>query len=122
MIRFALALLVGVLVSGCGEMVGVCTTEARSSFGVTVVDSVSGANLAPGATVRVTDGAFSDTLFAFPPGMANAIYSGVYERPGVYEVSVTHPAYLSWRQSNVRVSDGGCHVTPQVFTVRMRKP
>jgi len=121
MIRVAVVLLVGVIAAGCES--AVCTLEARSAFGITVTDSITGANLAPTATVRVTEGSFSDTLVAFPaPPASNAIYSGLYERAGVYEVTVTHPAYLTWRRTNVRVSDGICHVEPQVFTVRLRKP
>jgi hypothetical protein len=96
-----------------------CTMEARSTFAVTVVDSVSGGNLAPDATVRVTEGSFSDTLAA--PAAGATAYSGVvYERPGVYDVSVTHPAYAPWQESGVRVERDECHVITYALTARLR--
>ena len=122
MIRIAVVLVAAIGTAACDQLPITCTLEARSSFGVTVVDSITGANLAPAATVRVTEGSCSDTLTAFPAAAGNAVYSGVYERAGVYEITVTHPAYVTWRRSNVRVSEGRCHVDPQVFTVRLRKP
>jgi hypothetical protein len=85
-----------------------------------VVDSITAVNLAPGATVRVTEGTFSDTLFAFPPGSASAVYGGVHERAGVYDVTVTHPAYTTWQRSSVRVRRDECHVIAEVFTARLR--
>lgn len=97
----------------------VCTMEARSSFAITVVDSVSGQNLAPGATVRVTAGAFSDTLTTPGPG-ATAYSGGVYERPGTYTVAVTRPGYLPWQRSGVAVGRDECHVIPYQTTVRLR--
>jgi hypothetical protein len=120
MLRFAWPTLV-LVVAACDFPLGVCTDEARSSFLVTVVDSATGANLAPAATVRVTEGSFSDTLWASPPGTARPAYSGIFERPGVYEVTVSHPDYLLWRRSDVRVSNGRCHVELEVFTARLRK-
>ena len=111
-------LLLLVSAAGCGDSDGVCTLEARPSFLITVVDSTSGANLAPSATVVVQEGAFFDTLVAFPssPG---SVYSGVYERAGMYRVSISASGYLPWTQSNVRVEEGACHVTTQVFTARL---
>jgi len=96
----------------------ICTMEARSSFAVTVVDSASGQNLAPTATVRVTAGTFSDTLVALPP---DSLYSGVHERPGEYAMAVTRSGYQPWQRSGVEVGRDECHVITHVDTARLRR-
>lgn len=93
----------------------VCTLEARPSFAVTVEDSVSGADLAPEATVWVREGAFVDTLLPAPGG----VYSGAHERPGTYEVVAEHPDYLDWHRTGVRVREGECHVITREITARL---
>ena len=97
-----------------------CTMEARSSFAVTVVDSASGAPVRTGATVRVTDGAFSDTLVA--PGPQSSAYSGgVYERAGTYTVAVAHADYRPWQRTGVAVARDECHVQTQALTARLQR-
>jgi hypothetical protein len=97
----------------------VCTMEARSSFAVTVVDSTSGTPVR-GATVRVADGAFSDTLVA--PGAGATAYSGgVYERPGTYTVTVSHTDYRPWQRPGVAVTRDECHVQTQQLTARLQR-
>jgi hypothetical protein len=93
--------------------------EARSSFAVTVVDSTSGASVRFGATVRVTEGSFADTLLAPAPGAA-AYSGGVYERPGTYTVAVSHPSYRPWQRTGVRVTRDECHVQTQAITARLQ--
>ncbi|HSJ15050.1 MAG TPA: hypothetical protein VK939_11580 [Longimicrobiales bacterium] len=96
----------------------ICTMEARSSFAVTVVDSASGENLAPSATVRVTQGTFADTLPA-PPG-AGVYSGGVYERDGDFTITVMRAGYAPW-QGLVRVARDECHVITEAVTVRLRR-
>jgi hypothetical protein len=104
---------------GAREASVVCTLEARSSFAVTAVDSMSGAPIR-GATVRVTEGAFSDTLVAQPSGTNP--YSGVvYERGGTYAVSVSHPDYRPWQRAAVTVTRDQCHVQTQQLTARLQR-
>jgi len=111
----------GACASGPQSLTGtICTLEARSSFAVTVVDSASGTALRSGATVRVTEGAFSDTLVA--PAAAASVYSGgVYERPGTYTVAVSHPDYRPWQRTGVPVSRDACHVQTQPVTARLQR-
>jgi hypothetical protein len=98
----------------------ICTLEARSSFAVTVTDSTSGGPIRSGATVRVTDGSFADTLLA--PGAGASAYSGgVYERPGTYTVAVSHPDYRPWQRSGVEVTRDECHVQTQQLTARLQR-
>lgn len=95
-----------------------CTMEARSSFAITVLDSLSGESLAPAATVQVSENAVTDTLMPSPS--PNGIYSGgVYERPGVYDVTVTHEGYESWRMTDVEVDSDECHVITRTLTARL---
>lgn len=105
--------------NGAGDVNVICTMEARSSFAVTVVDSLSGAKITQGATVRVTEGAFSATLN--PPMEGDSVFSGeVYERPGTYDLSITHAGHLPWEQRGVRVARDECHVIPARITARLR--
>lgn len=95
----------------------ICTLEARSSLAVTVVDALTGDNLAPAATVRVTDGTFSDTLVAMP---GSDTYSGsIYERPGTYTIVVAHPDYDQWQRAGVVVGSDECHVITEEVTARL---
>ena len=103
-----------------GLFSGDCTTIAIPAISVTVVDSVSGAPLAHGSTVRARDGAYADSLVVpadtsstpFPIGLA-------LERAGVYQVSVSHPGYRDWSAANVRASKDGCHVRTAVLVAHL---
>jgi len=103
-----------------GLFSGDCTTMPIPAISVTVVDSLSGAPLAPGSTVRARDGAYADSLVVpadtnstpFPIGLA-------LERAGVYQVSVSHPGYRDWSAVNVRTSKAGCHVRTAVLIARL---
>lgn len=96
----------------------VCTMEARSAFAVTVLDAATGANLAPEATVRVTDGTYSETLTAH-----DGVYSGAHERAGTYTVVVSHPRYEQWQRLGVVVERDECHVIAEAVEARLtRRP
>ncbi|HUF11803.1 MAG TPA: hypothetical protein VMN78_01735 [Longimicrobiales bacterium] len=95
----------------------VCTLEARSSVAVTVLDAVTGENLAPEATVRVTDGTFAENLVATP---GTGVYSGVvYEREGTYTIVVSRPEYDQWQRAGVVVERDECHVITEEVTARL---
>lgn len=110
-----LFLLTGSLFACEGPFGITCTTEARASFSITVIDAATGASLAPRALVRVRDGAFEETLETHGGG----IYTGVYERAGRYDVFVTHPGYAEWRDTDVRVEAGECHVITRTLIARL---
>lgn len=97
----------------------ICTTEARASLAVTVTDAGTGQNLAPEATVRVTDGTFTETLTALP---GSGVYSGVYERPGTYTVIVSHPDYAQWQRAGIVVGRDECHVITEEVAARLAYP
>lgn len=114
--RFLSVLLFTVLgLTGC-DLAPTCTTQIEPGFAVTVVDSVAGTNLAPEATVQV-----SDDMYVGELAPDNGIYEGPFdqERPGTYEVEVTHPDYLTWRRDGVRVEEDECHVITRELTARL---
>lgn len=116
----AAALSLGACASGGeGPPDVVCTMEARSSLAVTVTDAGTGENLAPEATVRVTDGTFTETLTALP---GSGVYSGVYERPGTYTVVVSHPDYAQWQRAGIVVERDECHVITEEVSARLAYP
>jgi hypothetical protein len=93
--------------------------EARSSFAVTVIDSLSGANLAPTATVRVAPAARPDSIVDLMA--TGGVYSGaLYEQAGRFELSVTRPGYAPWRMNGIEVDRDECHVITRVLTARLR--
>ncbi len=89
-----------------------CTAIAVPAIAVAVMDSVTGASAADGARVYVRDGAFVDTLSAPPiivPGEPN-YFSGPFERPGTYVVTVEKIGYKMWSRSGITVTEDECHV------------
>ncbi len=95
--------------SACSdEPIGpICTAEAVFGIQVDVLDG-SGAPAALGATGVAVEGAFTDTLMIF-----DAVrMAGVVERPGLYEVSISKPGFVTWSARNIAVTAGECHVIP----------
>jgi hypothetical protein len=95
----------------------VCTLEARPGLQVTVVDSVSSAPITSALTITATDGAYADTAKFITGGSAGL----AYERAGIYTVEVTAASYLVWRQSQVSVTKGICHVNTVSLSAKLRK-
>lgn len=116
--RYGMILIVALsTVLGCQNLFSKdCTTEIRPTFIITVLDSKSGENLAPDATVWVRDDAFVDTLLAQP---REGVYEDFWERTGTYEVVAAHPDYLTWRQTGVEVKANECHVITRELTARL---
>lgn len=104
-------LLVSLLV-GCGE-----ETMAVPALVVEVRDAATGAPAWYEATVVARDGMYADTIggpLGIPPEeAARAMVLGLAEnRPGTYELTVTHPRYETWRRTGIRVGTRG---TPNPF-------
>jgi hypothetical protein len=106
-IVFALAAMAGWALAGCGGTG--CLLNAVAGLHVTILDGPGGAPLC-GVTVTATDGAYSAVL-AESPGGAPCYYYGASERPGVYTIEATFEGRTA-TMSNVRVTEGTCHVTP----------
>ncbi len=103
----ALAAMAASTLAGCGGTG--CLLNAVAGLHVTILDGPGGAPLC-GVTVTVTDGAYSAVL-AESAGGAPCYYYGASERPGVYTIEATFEGRTA-TTSNVRVTDGTCHVTP----------
>lgn len=119
-----LSLILGL--AGCAnDPIGiVCTDEARASVMVTVLDSVSGAGLARGATLVLQDGAYRDSsVFALDdplPGDSVFYATNTYERAGTYTVRVRRPGYALWERQNVLVTRDECHVVAARVRARLQ--
>lgn len=85
----------------------VCPAIVPQAFHVMAQDSVSGANVLPGASVVARDGAYSDPVVA-PPIVSAVAVGG--SRPGTYTVTVRQAGYQPWSQSGLKVEDGACGV------------
>jgi hypothetical protein len=90
---------------------GDCTEIVLPAISVRVVDSVTGGDLSHGTTVRVREGSFSDSMTTPADSSGQPIWIALaWEHTGVFHVSVTHPGYIAWSQSDVSVTKGNCHV------------
>ena len=96
--------------SGCDIVdPGACTTDVRPAIVVQVRDAATQAPAAAGATGILRDGSFTDLMQA-DFGEAALELRGGLERPGRYTVTVDKPGYQQWKEEDVRVRDGSCHV------------
>ena len=94
-----------------------CTGEAPWSVVVTVVDSISSLNAAPGATLILTKtgGEVEGTMVgptAFPQ-----LFTG--DEPGTFDVSVSKPNYQTWTKTGVVVPADRCN-KPATVTLLTR--
>jgi hypothetical protein len=107
---------------GAGSILGdkVCTTEARAGITVTVVDSVTGALAGRGSTIVAREGTFTDVVSNTFTSQGDGPYGLVYERAGVYTVSVQQSGYVPWLKNNVQVTAGECHVNGTTVTARLQ--
>jgi hypothetical protein len=105
------------------EVVVACDASLRSGISVAVVDSLTGAGVLAGATIRAVDGSFRDSLIiAANRADLNSVALGlVWERPGTYVVSVQRLGYQTWTRSNIEVTRGTCHVLPISLTARLQR-
>jgi len=116
-------LCVNLLLAGCADQGPVmCTTAAILGIVVEISNANSGLHVAFGATGAVRDGVYVDSLVMYEggpsPGSLHSL-AAAYERPGVYEVSVSQPGYEDWMRSDVTVRDGACHVRGQRLHAEM---
>lgn len=109
--------------AGCGDEPSpvICTAIAVAALNVTVLDAATSRPICD-AEVTVTDGGFRETLPVFPASGAGCRYSGPFERPGTYTVTVRRAGYPTETQSGVRVTADECHVIPVPVTVRLTAP
>jgi hypothetical protein len=101
-----------------------CTAEFRFGLNVTVVDSISGANVPRPILIVATEGTYSDTSKAALNAQDNIPFASwplVGERAGTYTVLVRAAGYQDWQRNGVRIDRDACHVIPVALTARLRR-
>lgn len=93
----------------------VCTADFRFGINATALDATTNANITSGAYMVVSGGSYRDSVSANPSGQLAA----AGERAGTYTVTIGHPGYVSFTQSNVRVNRDECHVIPVKLEARL---
>jgi hypothetical protein len=94
-----------------------CTQDIRPGIWLWIVDSATGLPLAAGALAVAQEGMYLDTLFNPNPfDSSNALVTGVAERAGTYQLTVSHIDYNPWLREGMHVTRGKCHVNPILDT------
>jgi hypothetical protein len=92
-----------------------CTASVEPGIRLEVRDSVSGDGLGAEVLAMATDVGFSDSL-RLVPDPDSAYMSGLDERAGTYDLTITLAGYQTWNRNDVVVNEGACHVhTVDVF-------
>ena len=92
-----------------------CTTVFVYGLNVTLVDADTGAAI-DGATLTLTEGAYSETMEAFP---GSGYYVGAGERAGTYTLTAEADGYESQTVTDIVVGADECHVIPVTLTVEL---
>lgn len=85
------------------------------SLEVSVVDSVTGHSLLPGARGRWILGTATDSLYYWGETLAG------FGPAGRYAVVVEAPGYQSWARGDIRVRRGECGPVTEQVTARLRR-
>jgi hypothetical protein len=93
--------------AGCTQVSDpvICTAFVPPSVNVTVQDSVTGANVTPGATLVLREGTYVDSVTAPPVATSRGV--GV-NRAGTLTLTVTQAGYRAWTKAGVKVEEGPC--------------
>lgn len=118
------------LLAACGG-----DTESRPGIVLEIRDARTGAPAWYDAVIITSDGAYADTvrapLLGFPPSARDSVVRlwTARDRPGTYDVRITHPGYQPWRREGIRVRRGdgtnpfnGSDVPETVFVVADLQP
>ncbi len=92
-----------------------CTEEARAGLNITVKNAVTGQILGEGITVKATDGNYTETLEFFNGN--NPVFSGAWERAGIYIITVSGVGYVTFVSDAITVTADECHVIPQQIQI-----
>lgn len=95
-----------------------CTEEARAGLNITVKNAVSNQVLGTGIKVIAKDGNYTETLEFFNAN--NPVFSGAWERPGTYIVTVSGVGYATFVSESITVTSDECHVIPQQLEIALQ--
>jgi hypothetical protein len=95
-----------------------CTDEARAGLNVSVSLGDQNSITAEGVTVVATDGNYSEELVAYND--IDPVFSGAYERPGNYVITVSKEGYHTYTTEIITVNRDVCHVIPRIIHVSLQ--
>jgi hypothetical protein len=96
-----------------------CTLPyVQPSLQVTVQDSVTGANVTPGSTLVLRNGAYLADSVTAPPAVTSM---HVGASPGTFSLTVRQTGYQAWTKTDIEVEKDGC-VARTVDVVARLKP
>lgn len=117
-----LAFVLFLLSSATGCILGTgsnCSDIAVPGVSVVVKDAATGVRLCD-ATVQISDASGYKELLSASGTAATCAYSGAFERPGTYSVSVFEQGYAADLQQNVVVTSDACHVRTASLTSNLQ--
>jgi hypothetical protein len=83
----------------------VCPAYIPPSVRVTAQDSVTGANVTPGATLVLRSGAYVDSVTVPPIANSASVGEG---RTGTFTLTVRQTGYQGWTKTGIKVEEGQC--------------
>jgi hypothetical protein len=95
----------------------ICPAYIPPSVNVTVQDSVTGANVTPGATLVLREGTYVDSVQA--PPVVTSMGVGV-NRAGTFTLTVSQTGYQAWTKTGIKVEKGQCGVRTVDVTARLK--
>jgi hypothetical protein len=115
---FALAALLAPAACERASELGPCSLPYfPPSISVTVQDSVTGANVAPGASVVARSGGYVDSVMVQPGAIGTSMGEG---RIGIFAVTVRQSGYLTWTTTGVKVEGAECGARTVDLTARLQ--
>jgi hypothetical protein len=91
-----------------------CSFTAEPGLIVTVLDSVSNANITPGSAAVARQGFFVDSVNAQPNATNISL---AYNRGGIYNLTVHHAGYKEWSKFGVPVPGSSCGIRASVNVI-----
>ena len=91
-----------------------CSFTAEPGLVVTVVDSISNANITQGSAVVARQGFFVDSVNATGTGTSVPL---AYNRGGIYNLTVHHTGYKEWTKTGVPVPGSSCGIRASVNVI-----
>jgi hypothetical protein len=106
--------------AACGEIYepGICPAVVPPSVQVTALDSVTSANVTPGATLVLSNASGVDSV-TVPTGPLTTMGVGD-NRTGTFTLRVRQTGYQVWAKSGVKVEQGDCGARTVQVTARLQ--
>jgi hypothetical protein len=92
----------------------ICTEEARAGLQLTVRSGISGVVLTEGVSVLAVSGDYVEELQRYT---GDPSFVGLFERPGLYEITVTKESYRQLILDSILIDADECHVITLVKDV-----